>query len=160
MKYIIATLAFSLAAVASAPSRPNNCQTMSQIVVQESPSVAFSDFDAQVEVESGEFEVRGTFSLGATTNGINLFKEDIVFAVGALTRTIPAGSFKEERRGKIRYTETSKDSVLEVTIKIVGNNKFDLKIEGSGLKVPKTVRPDEVTLRIGDDEGRARARVK
>jgi hypothetical protein len=160
MKYILATLGFSLAVVAFAPSQPSSCQTTPQIGVQDSRSVPFTDFDAQIEVESGEFEVRGTFSLGAPSNGIDLFKEDVAFAVGALTRTIPAGSFKEEKRGKIRFTETSKDTVLEVTIKIVGNNKFDLKIEGSGLKVPKTVRPDEVTLRIGDDEGRARARSK
>jgi hypothetical protein len=159
MKYIIASLAISLATVASALGWPNNSQT-TPIGFQESASVVFSDFDAQVEVESGEFEVRGTFALGANSNGINLFKEDTVVSVGALTRTIKAGSFKQERRGKIRYTETSKDSALEVTIKIVGNNKFDLKIEGFGLNVPKTVRPDEVTLKIGDDEGQARPRVK
>jgi hypothetical protein len=158
MNYITATLVISLATVAPL-GPPNSCQT-TQIGFQESASVVFSDFDAQVEVESGEFEVRGTFSLGANSNGINLFKEDTVVSVGALTKTIKAGAFKQERRGKIRYTETSENSVLEVTIKIVGNNKFDLKIEGSGLKVPKTVRPDEVTLKIGDDEGRARARVK
>jgi hypothetical protein len=71
MKYVITTLAISLATVASALGGPNNCQT-TKIGFQESASVVFSDFDAQVEVESGEFEVRGTFSLGANSNGINL----------------------------------------------------------------------------------------
>jgi hypothetical protein len=127
---------------------------------QQPATVQFADFDAQIEVEKTEFEVRGGFTLGPTSNGINLFKEDVTFAVGPFTKTIPAGAFKEEKRGKISYSEATKNLVLDVTIKIVGNNKFTVKIEGENPIVTKNVRPEEITLKIGDDEGRARERVK
>jgi hypothetical protein len=135
-------------------------KTLPRNEITESNSTPFADFDAQIEVEKTEFEVRGAFSLAPDSNGINLFKEEVSFEVGPLAKTIPAGAFKEEKRGKISYSEASKDLILDVTIKIVGNNKFTVKIEGESTKVTKDVRPEQITLKIGDDEGRARPRVK
>jgi hypothetical protein len=150
----LGALVLSLATIATSYPQPR---------IQNDPQspqpVTFADFDAQIEVEKSEFEIRGGFTLGTDSNGINLFKEDVTFAVGTFARTIPAGSFKEEKRGKLSYTEVTKDLILDVTIKIAGNNKFTIKIEGEGKAVPKDVRPDQLTLKIGNDEGRARERV-
>lgn len=135
-------------------------KTLPHNEITESSSIPFADFDAQIEVEKTEFEVRGGFTLAPNSNGINLFKEEVSFEVGPLVRTIPAGAFKEEKRGKISYSEASKDVILDVTIKIVGNNQFTVKIEGVSETVTKDVRPEQIKLKIGDDEGRARPRVK
>jgi hypothetical protein len=160
LKYTLATLWLLTAVLAFAQGQPDNYRTASQNQPQESQTIPFTDFDAQVEVENAEFEVRGSFTLGATSDGINLFKEDVAFEVGTFSRIIPAGAFKQEERGKIRYTEAAKGSTLNVKIRIIGNNKFSIKIEGEGVKLGKSVRPEDVSLKIGNDGGRARARVK
>jgi hypothetical protein len=160
MKSILIALSLSLATLVLATRQPLNDETLRQNGTQESRAVPFADFDAQIEVEKTEFEVRGGFTLGAASNGINLFKEDVTFEVGPFSKTIPAGAFKEEKRGKISYSEATKDLILDVTIRIVGNNRFSIKIEGENPKVTKNVRPEEITLKIGDDEGRARERIK
>jgi hypothetical protein len=158
MKFIVLALSISLVALTFDRSKPSAIRTEPKNATPD--SVQFGDFDAQIEVEKTEFEVRGGFTLGANSNGINLFKEDVTYAVGPLSKTIPAGSFKEEKRGKISYSEVAEDLIVDVTIRIVGNNKFEIKIEGTSSKVTKDVVPEDITLKIGDDEGRARPRVK
>jgi hypothetical protein len=160
MKSILVATCISIATLAFANSESLKYAELPQAEAQEAAAVPFADFDAQIEVEKTEFEVRGGFTLGDKSNGINLFKEDVTFAVGPLSKTIPAGAFKEEKRGKISYAEATKDLLIDVTIRIVGNNKFSVKIEGASAMVTKDVRPEEITLKIGDDEGRARERVK
>ncbi len=130
-------------------------------IAAEAPAnVTFADFEAQFELDPTKFEIRGGFTLGEKSNGINLFKEDVKFEIGSYAKTIPAGSFKEVKRGKIRYTETTDEFTGDVTVRIIGNNTFGLKIEGVSKFVTKSVRAEDITLRIGDDEGRARQRIK
>ena len=123
-------------------------------------TVTFADFEAQFELDPTKFEIRGGFTLGEKSNGINLFKEDVEFEIGSFAKTIPAGSFKEVKRGKIRYTETTDEFTGDVTVRIIGNSTFSLKIEGVSKFVTKSVRAEDITLKIGDDEGRARQRIK
>ena len=160
MKSILVATYLSIATLAFANSDSLKYAELPQTQAEEAAAVPFADFDAQIEVEKTEFEVRGAFTLGANSNGINLFKEDVTFEVGPFSKTVPAGAFKEEKRGKISYSEATKDLLLDVTIRIVGNNQFSIKIEGTNPQVTKNVRAEEITLKIGDDEGRARERVK
>lgn len=153
MKYFLATFVLLIAATACAQVRPNDFQPILRSSITESPLLPFADFEVQVEVESQEFEVRGVFTLSSTTDGINLFKEDVSFAVGTYSRTIRAGSFRKESRGKIRYDEITKDGSLTVKIRMAGNNKFTIKIEAEGVKMPKGLKAQDVMLTIGDDGG-------
>lgn len=159
MNSILVALSISIATLAFANTEAVRYGAVPQTEAQEARTVPFADFDAQFEMDT-KFEVRGGFSLGASSNGINLFKENVSFEVGGLSKTIPAGAFKEEKRGKISYSEATEDFIGDVTIRIVGDNKFTVKIEGVSAKVAKDTKPGEITLRIGDDEGRARERVK
>jgi hypothetical protein len=162
MKYFLATLLFSITVTVLAQARPDNHQAILRNSTQESRVIPFADFEALIDAEKQEFEVRGLFTLGSTSDGINIFKEDVSFAVGTYSRTIPAGAFKPEaERGKLRYDEVTKEGSLTVKIRIAGNNKFTIKIEAEGVKVPKDLKAEDVTLKIGDDGGgRARPGAK
>jgi hypothetical protein len=152
MKYFLATVMF-LTTVTAQAQVPPPTHHAAQNPSQETTLMPFADFEALVEVENLEFEVRGLFTLASASDGVNFFKEEVAFAVGAYSRTIPAGSFKQEERGKLRYEELTKDGSLSIKVRLAGHNKFLIKIEAEGLKVPKGLTAADVMLRIGDDGG-------
>jgi hypothetical protein len=120
-------------------------------------SAQFSEFKVKVEVEKGEFEVRGILTLAPESDGMNLYKEEVEIKAGSLTVTLPAGSFKQDgERTKIRYQGRAGDFDLDVLFRIIGRTSFHLKIEGEGADIGK-IAPEDVTLRIGNDAGKATA---
>ncbi len=116
--------------------------------------VPFSEFQVKVDIEETEFEVRGLFTLGSSSNGINLFKEDVLVKIGpSFTAKIPAGSFKQEERGKTSYKGEVDGIALDVSIRVLGRGKFQLKIEGEGTRKAWELRPEDISLTIGNDGG-------
>lgn len=127
-------------------------------------TVPFAAFDAKVEIEDGEFELKGTFTLGSGSDGIDPLTEDVAFQVGTFSTTIPAGSFKFRpaepgKKGKPgkpdRWTfEGVIDGVeLEAKITDLGGGSFEFKAEGEGADLTGTVNPVTVGLTIGNDGG-------
>jgi hypothetical protein len=157
MKYILvmALLVFSVSSIFGQTEQktppPNDGPTVKII------TVPFSEFSVKIDQEEKEFEVRGTFTLDAKSDGINLFKEDVAIKVGDFSTTIPSGSFKQDGvRTKIRYKSVVEGVDLDVLFRVVGKASFHLKIEVEGVKMKKLL-PEDVTLRIGDDGGTATA---
>lgn len=155
MKYILVTALLVFCAPSAfgqtdqKTTSPNNGPTVQTI------SVPFSEFHVKVDQEEKEFEVRGTFTLGPNSDGINLFKEDVTIKVGDFSATIPSGSFKQDGvRTKIRHKGVVDGVDLDVLFRVVGKSSFELKIEGEGVKMKKLL-PEDITLRIGDDGGTA-----
>jgi len=103
--------------------------------------------------------VKGTFTLGAGSNGINPLTEDVTLEVGAFTATIPAGSFRRHGHGTFKFEGVAGGARLEVKIQARGGNRFEFKAEGKGAQVG-TATPVTVRLAIGDDAGSTVARVK
>lgn len=119
--------------------------------------VSFSEFKVNPEVKPDQFEVRGILTLASESDGINLYKEDVEINVGSLSVALPPGSFKQDgERTKIRYTGQVGKFNLDVVFRITGPNSFRVKIEGEGADIEK-LAPEDVTLRIGNDAGRATA---
>jgi hypothetical protein len=59
---------------------------------------------AKVEVEElNELEVKTTFQLGATSNGIDPTREDVILRLGSLKITIAAGSFMVDEKARFRF---------------------------------------------------------
>ena len=122
----------------------------------------FAAFHARVEIEherhENEFAVKGTFTLGAGSDGIHPLTEEVTLQVGAFTATIPAGSFRRDGRDKFKFKGIVAGARLEVKIEREGKG-FEFKAEGKGAQVG---RANPVTLRfaVGNDAGSALARVK
>lgn len=135
---------------------------------------AFAAFDVEVEIELGslanedEFEVKGTFTLGADSNGIEILTEivslELTGGAGSFSTTIPAGSFefkpaKPPKKGKpgkpahFKFEGVIDGVFLEVKITPLGNGSFELKAEGQGADLSGIANQVTVDLAVGDDRG-------
>lgn len=97
--------------------------------------VPFAAFTAKVVkvgwgplASDDSFDVRGTFTLGASSNGINLLTE---------ARHLQLGTF----------------SIMNVEINPLGGNTFSFKAVGSNADLIGTFIPLTIRLTIGDDNG-------
>ena len=123
----------------------------------------FAAFHARIEIElerhKREFEVKGTFTLGAGSDGIHPDTEVVTLEVGTFSATIPKGSFRRHGHGTFKFEGLAGGARLEVKIQVRGGNRFEFKAEGKGAQVG-TATPVTVRLAIGDDAGSTVARVK
>jgi hypothetical protein len=121
--------------------------------------VPFAAFDAKVEIGLGplanddEFEVKATFTLGAGSDGIDPLTEDVSFQVGTFSTTIPAGSFKQDKKGRFKFEGVIDGVALEAVIQPLGGDTYEFKAEGANADLTGTVNPVTVALTIGDDGG-------
>jgi len=128
-------------------------------VIVEPAIVPFASFVARVELEKREFKLKGTFTLGARSNGIHPLTEDVTLQVGAFAATIPAGSLRSHGHDTFRFEGVARGAALEVEIRSRGGGRFEFKAEGNGAQVG-TANPVTVRLTIGDDAGSTLAKVK
>jgi hypothetical protein len=116
-------------------------------------AVPFAAFNVKLEIEGDEFEVKGSFTLGAGSNGINPPAEDVTLQIGTFSTTIPAGSFRQDKKGRFKFEGTINGVALEFVIRPLGGNSFEFESEGKGVNFTGTMNPVTVTLTIGDDSG-------
>jgi hypothetical protein len=86
------------------------------------PLVPFAAFTAKVKIERGPriddaFELQSTFTHGGGSDGIHLANDQVTLTLtgetGAFTTTIPAGSFKEDKKGRFKFEGTINGVSLE-----------------------------------------------
>ncbi len=119
----------------------------------------FAAFWVEFEQEDDEFEVEGTFTLGAASDGINPLTEDVTVKIGAYEITIPMGSFSLDDDGEFEFEGIIDGVKVEMEIELEDDAfEFEIEVEAEGL--PELQEPLEVTLIIGDDEGIATANVE
>ena len=121
-------------------------------------TVPFAAFTLEAEIALGPlgaFEVKGNFTLGEGSNGINPLTEDVKLQVGTFSTTIPAGSFHQDHRGRFKFEGVINGVSLEVQIVPLGGNDFQFKAEAQGADMMDIVNPVSVELTIGDDGGSA-----
>ncbi len=112
-------------------------------------------FDAEVEIEEDEFEVEGSCTLGAGSDGIDPLHEDVTFRLGPYEVTIPAGSFELDDDDEYEFEGVIDGVELEVEIEDEGDGTFEFEVEGEDADLSGIVNPVEVMLTVGDDTGAA-----
>jgi hypothetical protein len=127
----------------------------------------FTDFVVdKLEIGQGKFEVKGTFALGADSDGIAPLTEPVSVQVGTFTATLPAGSFraKPAKPGKtgeptkpleVKFEGAIEGVWLEAKITQLAEARFAFKVEGKGLHLRPTRHPVPVALTVGGDGGSA-----
>jgi len=133
---------------------------------------SFNDFvlrKADVE-DAGSFHVRGSFTLGPGSDGVDPLTEDVALQVGTFSAVIPAGSFKLKRTDMEQDTdqeeETERDGNrrfrfegaingvnLVVLIQEDERDRFRFSLAGQGGILTAAPGPFSVRLSIGDDGG-------
>lgn len=120
----------------------------------------FAEFSAELELGRNQnFEVNESFTLAATSNGINPPSEDVGFQIGTFSCVIPRGSFQSDSEGRYRFEGVLNGVSLEAVIKPLANGKYQFQAEGHGANLAGVVSPVKVKLMIGDDGGTAIARL-
>lgn len=129
------------------------------VVVQVPTQVPFKAFRAEADIDPGprahddEFDVKAMFTLGTGSNGINPTTEDVVLHLGNFAITIPAQSFRQDKKGRFKFEGVIGRVELEAKITPLGGNRFEFKAEGEGARFRGTANPVVVEFIIGDDGG-------
>ncbi len=129
------------------------------VVVQVPTQVPFKAFRAEADIDPGprahddEFDVKAMFTLGTASNGIKPMTEDVVLHLSNFAITIPAQSFRQDKKGRFKFEGVIGRVELEAKITPLGGNRFEFKAEGEGAQFRATAKPIVVELIIGDDGG-------
>jgi len=117
--------------------------------------VPFSAFAAHLEIGGTPptiFEITGTFSLGAGSNGIDPVNEEVTLKLGTYSATIPKNSFIRTSKGIFTYEGSVGGAALEFRIAPVATG-YTFTAEGSRVTGLPASHSLSVTLTIGDDSG-------
>jgi len=158
-------LSSSLATVGESPDKLRGAEPTSMAsqdaskknAAPESEAMTFADFRVSVKPKEDEVNIKGSFTLGAGSNGINLFQESTSIKVGAFSATIPAGKFKSGNKGKVEFKKLIDCVYWDLFIRPAGKDAFDFNLEVQGTKGTAMTKPEDVVLSIGDDGGKAKA---
>ena len=141
----------------SIPSGVNSCPATA--------SVPFADFTIEKAIvdfapspgSNDRFEVKGQFTLGPTSNGVDPLNEEVVVTVGPSSVTIPTGSFVP-----VGFTFMFEGNIggSDVTMTIEATNAaFTFESSATGADLTDTANPVDISLRIGADSGAASIRM-
>jgi hypothetical protein len=119
------------------------------------PMVEFSSFAAQAAIENHEFIVRGRFTLGTMSNGINPVSEAVTLNVNGYIVTVTPGSFRLGSDGSWKFRGIVNGNPLQMQISPLGNSLYSVSAQGGGSNLAGS--PISITLTIGDDSGTATA---
>lgn len=122
----------------------------------------FAAFAPEVEIDmgppganQGEFEVKGSFTLGAGSDGIDILAEivslELTGGTGGFAIAVPAGSFRVDKKGRFTFEAVIDGGVFEMVIKPLGGGSLLFKAEGKGFDLGAMANPVDVSLTIGND---------
>jgi hypothetical protein len=118
--------------------------------------VPFADFRVSVEPEEEEVDIKGSFTLGEGSNGINLFKEATSIKIGSFSANIPPGAFKQGNKGKVEFQKLIECRYWDLYIRPTGKDAFEFNLEVQGAKEAAKLKAVDVVVTIGDDVGTAK----
>jgi YVTN family beta-propeller protein len=120
------------------------------------PFIAFSAFapDLTVYPVPSRFSIKGSFTLGAASNGINPPTEPVTLKIGSFNITIPPGSFVNAGPRNFTFVGVVNNVSLNVMIRLASGNSYIFQILARNAILNQN--PVPVTLMIGDDSGTTR----
>jgi hypothetical protein len=126
------------------------------------PVVYLSTHSAKLRVFAGpppSFTLNASFTLGASSDGIDPLTEDVTLQVGTYRVTIPAGSFKQLTNGKKAGAYAFSGVIGGVTLSLkiappsVTGDGWTFKASGTPVDLTGLSNPITVMITIGDDSG-------
>jgi hypothetical protein len=145
--------------VYSAPGANGDFDVFAFTFTPPAASVPFASFTAAVAFDRGpranddELRMGGVFTLGGGSNGVNPLTEEVALQVGSFSATIPAGAFRRDRFGLLRFDGSIGGHHVLVILTPLGGGRYAVVAEVETLELPGTRTPVTVALRIGNDAG-------
>jgi hypothetical protein len=121
--------------------------------------VLVSSMAAQAKVTVGSkklgFNLNGSVTLGASSNGINPPSEVTYIALGSYTGVIPVGSFVYDvQHNRFVFSGTINNVNLMIQILPQGNGIYLFEAQANAANLSADSNPLSVELHLGDDVGR------
>lgn len=117
------------------------------------PFAAFKT-DVDIDIEDGELEFVGVFTLSPDSDGIDPIRDLITLQLrggtGTYAVTIPAGSFKKERNA-FTFQGTIDRVRLRASVRLLRDRAFEFQLENERANFKGFANPVTVSLTIGDD---------
>jgi probable HAF family extracellular repeat protein len=116
---------------------------------------SFSAFEAKLQfIGKGEthFRLRGSFTLGADSDGLNPLTQQLLLQLGSLPIPIQKGSFSQDSKGNYVFQGVVGSAAIDFRIKPVTSTTFKFEVEGLiGTPFPLT-NPARFILMIGNNK--------
>ncbi|MFB3820089.1 MAG: hypothetical protein ACE147_20725 [Candidatus Methylomirabilales bacterium] len=118
----------------------------------------FAAFDTAVRIQGDGFEEVARFTLEGEGRIPDPLTEELSLSVGTFAVTIPAGALARRPAGpdqlaRFVFQGSIAGTWLDVSLADVGGGRFELRVEGRGEAAIEIVRPEFVTVRLGDHAG-------
>jgi hypothetical protein len=120
--------------------------------------VTFADFSASAEARGSRFELASKLTLGSASNGIDPTTEVVTLQAGALSGSLPAGSFAAHGSA-FTYDGPLGGAKVHVRIAPKSIGRYAIQVEGSGVRIGSPGDTVAVTVTIGDDTGTTNSRL-
>ncbi len=123
------------------------------------PARAFAEFETAVTVQGDGFEEVARFTLEAGLERLDPLAEDLSFSVGTFAVTLPAGALVRRpaaapgQGARFVFQGSIAGTWLDVRLAEVSPRRFELRVEGRGEAAIEIIRPEFVTLRLGNHAG-------
>jgi hypothetical protein len=120
--------------------------------------VPFASVSPKLTITGGRnpgFDLTETFTLGASSNGMNPTAEYVTLQIGTYGVVFPLGSFQSNANGKSAFSGVLNGVNLSVTIQPAGGNSYSFKASGDGVNLSTLINPIPVIVAIGNDSGSA-----
>ena len=105
----------------------------------------FQSFAAKASTAGPTFEINGTFTLAAASDGIDPVTEQVRLEAGTTSYVVPAGSFRRDNQGRYKFESPS----LHMLIALVIGRTYSIRAHGKG------ALSGNIVLSIGNDRGTA-----
>jgi len=99
------------------------------------------------------YQLQGTFTLGAGSNGIDPTAEGVTFTVGPYQTTIQPGWLQPNARGDLFWSGVVQGANLKARFSNRGKGRWTFSLSGSHAPLGGLADPATVTMTIGDDTG-------
>jgi hypothetical protein len=98
-------------------------------------------------------ELSGNFTLGPGSSGIAPDTQSVRLVLSNFATTIPAGSFKKNKKGVYSYGGKINGVNLEFSIAPAGAGSYTFQVEANGVNLAGTTNPVIIQLLIGNNGG-------
>jgi hypothetical protein len=118
--------------------------------------LAFATLTARAEITTRSrpgFELSGQLTLGPGSIGLAPDTQPVSLVLGNYSATIPAGSFKKNKKGVYAFEGKINGVGLEFRIVPVGRTSYTFSVEASGANLAGTTNPVTLELLIGGNGG-------
>lgn len=129
--------------------------SLSQPFLLSPATSSFSPFEARLQfIGKGQthFRLRGSFTLGTDSNGVDPLSQQVLLQLGSLPIPIQKGLFSQDSKGDYVFQSVVGSAAIDFRIKPVTSTRFKFEVEGVTATPFRVTKPARFILMIGNNK--------